>query len=110
CYPMGYAVGFAQFAPLLLALALVPGLAHLAYRKPRRVFRNHVLGWIEAGYRRALRGSLRRPRIAYLITAGAAVAVVVLAITVSREFLPNLDEGGLFLPGEMVGGISVAKP
>src|SRR5215467_2926149 len=75
-YPMVYAVGFAQFGALLLALALVPGLAYLAYRKPRRVFRNYVLGWIEAGYRRALHGSLRRPSIAYLITAGAAVAVV----------------------------------
>ena len=108
-YPMVYAVGFAQFGALLLALALVPGLAYLAYRKPRRVFRNYVLGWIEAGYRRTLRGSLRRPSIAYLITAGAAVTVVGLAITVSREFLPNLDEGGLFLHGEMIGGISLAK-
>src|SRR5229473_2881959 len=75
-YPMVYAIGFAQLGALLLALALVPGLAYLAYRKPRRVFRNYVLGWIEAGYRRTLRGSLRRPGIAYLITAGAAVTVV----------------------------------
>ena len=48
-YPMAYAVGFAQFGALLLALALVPGLAYLAYRKPRRVARNRVLIWIEAG-------------------------------------------------------------
>ncbi len=108
-YPMVYAVGFAQFGALLLALSLVPGLAYLAYRRPRRIFRNYVLGWIEAGYRRALQGSLRRPGIAYMITAGAAVSVVGLAATVSREFLPNLDEGGLFLHGEMVGGISLAK-
>ena len=108
-YPMVYAVGFAQFGALLLALSLVPGLAYLAYRRPRRVFRNYVLGWIEAGYQRALRGSLRRPSVAYLLAAGAVVTVVVLAMTVSREFLPNLDEGGLFLHGEMVGGISLAK-
>jgi heavy metal efflux system protein len=108
-FPMVYAVGFAQFGALLLALALVPGLAYIAYRRPRRIFHNYVLGWIEAGYRRALQTALRRPGIAYLITAGAAVAVVVLAITVPREFLPELDEGGLFLHGEMVGGISLTK-
>ena len=34
-YPMVYAVGFAQFGALLLALCLVPGLAYLAYRRPR---------------------------------------------------------------------------
>jgi len=108
-YPMIYAVGFAQFGALFLALSLVPGLAYLAYRKPRRVFHNFVLGWIEAGYRRTLQGSLSRPGIVYAVTVGAAVLVVGLAITVSREFLPALDEGGLFLHGEMVGGISLTK-
>jgi heavy metal efflux system protein len=108
-YPMVYAVGFAQFGALLLALALVPGLAYLAYRKPRRVFRNYVMVWIEARYRRALQSLLHRPSIVYVMAAGAAVAVVGLAVTVSREFLPELDEGGLFLHGEMVGGISLAK-
>src|SRR5215468_4656153 len=108
-YPMVYAVGFAQFGALLLALSLVPGLAYVAYRKPRRVFRNYVLGWIESGYRRALQGLLHRPGIAYLMAAGVAATVVWLAITVPREFLPELDEGGLFLHGEMVGGISLAK-
>jgi cobalt-zinc-cadmium resistance protein CzcA len=108
-YPMVYAVGFAQLGALLLALTLVPGLAYLAYRRPWRVFHNHVLGWIEGGYRRMLHGSLRRPGIVYLMTASAAVAVVALAMTISREFLPELDEGGLFLHGEMVGGISLQK-
>jgi cobalt-zinc-cadmium resistance protein CzcA len=108
-YPMVYAVGFAQLGALLLALSLVPGLAYLAYRKPARVFHNYVLAWVEARYQRALQGLLRRPGIAYLTAAGAAVAVIGLAITTSREFLPELDEGGLFLHGEMVGGISLAK-
>src|SRR5262249_47583537 len=108
-YPMVYAVGFAQFGALLLALSMVPGLAYLAYRKPRRIFRNYVLEWIESRYRRMLQGSLRHPSIVYLMGAGAALTVVGLAATVSREFLPTLDEGGLFLHGEMVGGISLAK-
>jgi heavy metal efflux system protein len=108
-YPMVYAVGFAQFGALLLALALVPGLAYIACRRPRRVYHNYVLGWIEAGYRRALQAALRRPGFAYLTAAGAALAVVALAVTVPREFLPELDEGGLFLHGEMVGGISLTK-
>ena len=108
-YPMVYAVGFAQLGALLLALALVPGLAYLAYRKPRRVFHNAVLGFIEAGYRQALRRWLHRPGMVYGLALAAAVMVVALALTVSREFLPTLDEGGLFLHGEMVGGISLAK-
>jgi heavy metal efflux system protein len=108
-YPMAYAVGFAQLGALLLALTLVPGLSYLAYRKPRRVFRNPILGWLEAVYRRVLLGCLRRPRIVYLLSAAAVVAVVGLGVTVWREFLPELDEGSIWLHAEMPGGISLTK-
>ena len=103
-YPMAYAVGYAQFGALLFALMVIPGLAYLAYRRPRRVFHNPVLDWLGAGYRRILQGSLRRPGIAYVLGAGAAVAVVLLGITVWREFLPELDEGSIWLHAEMPAG------
>ena len=108
-YPMVYAVGFAQFGALLLALFLVPGLAFMAYLKPRRVFHNPVLAWLEAGYRRALAGSLRRPVIIYGLSAAAALAMVGLGLAVWREFLPEMDEGAIWLHAEMPGGISLAK-
>jgi len=108
-YPMAYAVGYAQFGALLFALMVVPGLAYVAYRRPQRVFHNPVLEWLEAGYRRALQGSLRRPRIAYLLSVGAAIAVIILGATVWREFLPELDEGSVWLHAELPPGISLPK-
>jgi heavy metal efflux system protein len=108
-YPMAYAVGFAQFGALLLALFLVPGLSYLAYRKPRRLFHNPVIGWLERNYRRVLHSTLQRPAVVYALTGAAAVAVVALATTVPREFLPELDEGSIWLHAEMTGGISLAK-
>ncbi len=42
-YPMVYAVGYAQLGALAFALLVVPGLAYVAYRRPRRVFHNPVL-------------------------------------------------------------------
>jgi cobalt-zinc-cadmium resistance protein CzcA len=108
-YPMAYAVGYAQFGALLFALMVIPGLAYLAFRKPRHVFRNPVLERIEAGYRRALQSSLRRPGIAYVLSIGAAIAVIVLGATVWREFLPELDEGSVWLHAELPPGISLQK-
>ena len=108
-YPMAYAVGYAQLGALAFALLVVPGLAYAAYRAPRRPFHNPVLGWLEAGYRGALAGSLRSPGIAYVLAAGAAVAVVLLGVTVWREFLPELDEGGIWLHAELPPGISLQK-
>ncbi len=108
-HPMAFAIGFAQFGALLFTLMVIPGLAYLAYRGPWRGFRNPVLEWLEAGYRRILQRSLRRPSIAYVLSAGAAVAVVLLDVTVWRQFLPELDEGSIWLHAEMAPGISLAK-
>jgi cobalt-zinc-cadmium resistance protein CzcA len=108
-YPMAYAVGYAQLGALAFVLLVVPGLAYLAFRRPRRVFHNVILDWIEARYRAALAGSLRRPRVAYLLGAGAAVAVVLLGATVWREFLPDLDEGSVWLHAELPPGISLQR-
>ena len=94
----------------LFALLVVPGLAYVAYRRPRRVFHNPVLGLDRGGLSQTpCAGSLRRPGIAYLLSAGAAIAVVVLGVTVWREFLPDLDEGSIWLHAEMPPGISLQK-
>lgn len=108
-YPMVYAVGFAQLGALAFALLVVPGLAYVAYRRPRRIFHNPALEWTERNYQAGLADSLRRPNLAYLLSAGAAIAVVVLGLTVWREFLPDLDEGSIWLHAEMPPGISLQK-
>jgi heavy metal efflux system protein len=85
-YPLAYAVGYSQFAALAFALLVVPGLAYVAYRRPRRMFHNFILRRLEELYRRVLHGSLRHPSIAYSVTAGAAVAIIILGATVWRGF------------------------
>ena len=42
--PMAYTMGYALFGALLTTLALVPGLAYYAFRKPGRVYHNR---WLE---------------------------------------------------------------
>ena len=108
-YPMVYAVGFAQLGALVFALLVIPGLAYVAYRRPRRIFHNPVLGWLDTEYRKTLASSLQRPRIAYLLSACAAVLMIALGVTVWREFLPDLDEGSIWLHAEMPPGISLQK-
>ena len=108
-YPLAYAVGYAQLGALVFALLVVPGLAYVAYRRPRPLFRNLVLQALERLYRHALRGLLRRPAIAYALCAAAVVLIAFLGATVWREFLPELDEGSLWLHAELPPGISLRK-
>ena len=44
-----------------------------------------------------------------MLAAGAAIAVVILGATVWREFLPELDEGSIWLHAELPPGISLQK-
>jgi cobalt-zinc-cadmium resistance protein CzcA len=107
--PMAHAIGFAQLGALLVALTLIPGLAFLAYRKPRRVLHNPVLVWLEAHYRRALRRFLNLPSFTYVLSIAAAAATIWLALNVGREYLPELDEGAITIHVSLPPGISLAK-
>ena len=44
--PMAYTVGYALTGAVLVALALIPGLALFSFGKPRKVFRNLWLAWL----------------------------------------------------------------
>ncbi len=107
--PMAWTVGYALIGALLCSLTLIPGLAFVALRKPGRVFRNVPLIWLTARYRGALGWLLAHAWTAYLASAAVLLVVVFLATTAGREFLPELDEGSLWLQVDMPSGISLDK-
>src|SRR5271166_5577806 len=107
--PMAYTMGYALFGALLTALALVPGLAYLAFRKPGRVYHNRWLERLTVQYDRVLAACLDQPRIIYGVVIFALLAVVALGATVGRDFLPDLDEGALWLQVQMPTGLALNK-
>jgi heavy metal efflux system protein len=107
--PMAYTVGYALGGAILVALALVPGLALAAYSRPRKFWKNPALVWVTNFYDTSLRGVLGRPALA-LVPAGVALLVaVLLTITVGKEFLPELDEGSIWLQVQLPPGISLQR-
>ena len=107
--PMAYTVGYALFGAMLVALTLIPGLALLAYQKPRKLFHNPVLLGLERAYERMLLRVFARPARALVPGALAAVLAVVLAVLVPKEFLPELDEGSIWLQVQLPPGLSLKK-
>jgi heavy metal efflux system protein len=105
--PMAFTVVYALSGALLCTLALIPGLAYLVFRKPRPVFRNRPLEWLGRAYRAALGLLLDRPVLSYLAAGFAAVAVGVLGTSIGRNYMPNLDEGVLWLQVQMPSGLSM---
>src|SRR5215468_9174542 len=105
--PMAFTVAFALFGALLCTLALVPGLAYLAFRKPRPSFHNRPLEWLGSAYRTALGRLLNWPMLSFAAGALAFVGVGVLGTNVGRDYLPDLDEGSLWLQVQMPSGLSL---
>ncbi len=107
--PMAYTMGYALCGALLTTLALVPGLAYFAFRKPAPVYHNRWLEWLTRHYERILTACLEQPRIIYGVALFALLAVVGLGATVGRDFLPDLDEGALWLQVQMPTGLALDK-
>lgn len=107
--PMAYTMAYALFGALLSALALVPALAYFAFRKPGKVFHNRWLEKLTDGYHKLLHKCLYEPRIIYGVVAATFLAVIGFGGTVGREFLPDLDEGSLWLQVQMPSGVALNK-
>lgn len=107
--PMAYTVAYALLGALVCALVLIPGLAFAALKKPRKIFHNRPLIWLTERYASVLRHLLQRPWISSLIGVVTIATVVVLGATAGREFLPELDEGALWLQVQLPTGLSLDK-
>lgn len=107
--PMAYTVSFALLGALICSLVLVPGLTYTALHKPQKMHPNRPLIWLTDKYGTLLRQSLKRPNIAYVLGVISLLMIVILGATAGREFLPELDEGALWLQVELPAGLSLEK-
>lgn len=107
--PMAYTVGYALLGALAVALFLIPGLAFVAYRKPRRIFHNKWLEKLSVGYHAQILKIIDKHKLVI----GFLVIVLVLAggLTwmVGKDFLPPLDEGSIWIQVQLPPGISIEK-
>src|SRR5208283_2823898 len=76
---------------------------------PIRVYHNRWLERLTVWYDRILAACLDQPRIIYGVAIFALLAVVGLGATVGRDFLPDLDEGALWLQVQMPTGLALNK-
>ena len=107
--PMAFAIGFAVFGALLVTLMLIPGLAYLAYRAPRRTFRNLPLLKLTSAYEAFLKKWIRRERAAVGVFLITLAGVIGMGAIIGRDFLPYLDEGSIWLQVTLPPGISLDK-
>ena len=107
--PMAYTVGYALLGALSVALILIPGLAYSLYRKPQKVYHNKVVASLTEKYKGLTARAMLRPKRVFALIGCILVLVSVLAVTVGKDFLPALDEGGIWIQVQAPPGISLEK-
>ncbi len=105
--PMAFTICAALIGSLLFALTLAPVLATYLFGKGCRPWRNPLLAWLIRAYEIALRWLLGH---AWKV-AGATALVLAGAFTVAgrlgAEFLPQLDEGVIWIRAVLPPGVSL---
>jgi cobalt-zinc-cadmium resistance protein CzcA len=107
--PMSNTVVAALAGALFFSITLIPVLATLVYRKPRRHRESPLLRLADRAYTPLLAAALRRP-VVVLASALAALALTcVLFLRLGSEFLPELNEGSLYLTFTLPSNISLSE-
>lgn len=107
--PMAYTVGYALLGALAVALFLIPGLAYMAYRQPRKIYHNRWLERLSTVYHAQVVKILDRHK---LVLSSLAVILLLaggLSVLVGKDFLPPLDEGSIWIQVQLPPGISIEK-
>jgi cobalt-zinc-cadmium resistance protein CzcA len=110
--PMAVTIALAVIGALALTLTLIPVLATFLFRRPPGGRESPPLRWLRRPYAWLLARCVRRP---IFPVAGASALLVLAAVAfmfLGKEFLPELDEGDLWLRVKFPVGISLedARP
>lgn len=107
--PMAFTVGYALLGALAVALLLIPGLAYVIYRKPQKIYHNKWLEKISSAYGKSIDKIMLTPKKVIVPVGIVLLSAGILSYTVGKDFLPELDEGSIWLQVQLPPGISLAK-
>src|SRR5690349_8943083 len=107
--PMAYTVTSALVGSLVFSLTLVPLLCFFLLGHGVEHERNRLVDWLTRVYRGLLARALRRPAIVVASAVAALVAALLPVPQLGTEFLPELNEGTLWLNLTLPPSVSVSE-
>jgi cobalt-zinc-cadmium resistance protein CzcA len=108
--PMANTVVAALLGALLFSVILIPVLASVAYhRRPPSHRESPLLRWAARAYQPTLRWALDRPLTTLLAAGAALAATLALWPRLGSEFLPELNEGALYVTCTLPSNVSLSE-
>ena len=115
--PMALTLSFAVIGSLICALTIIPVLISFAFRKvlapdgkPLKEHKNFLLSPLERGYQWLLTSTLfRAPGVVVGVGMTIVLVMIGFGLKLGTEFLPELDEGSIFMRAFMPSGITIQE-
>ncbi|MEP6748420.1 MAG: CusA/CzcA family heavy metal efflux RND transporter [Bacteroidota bacterium] len=107
--PLAYTLGFALLGALLFTLTLVPALSSILLRKNVREKHNPVVIFFEKGVTKLFNIVYRNQKKSILIALVIMVLSFFSAKFLGTEFLPDLNEGALWVEAELPMSVSLSE-
>ena len=107
--PMAYSVTSALIASLIFSLTLVPLLCYLLLRKRVAHEENRLVQWCKRVYRPALVWSLGHRKTVVAAAVGAFALSLAAVPHLGTEFLPELNEGSIWINVPLHPSLSVSE-
>lgn len=114
--PMALTLAFAVVGSMIAALTFIPVLISFVYNKaisnpdkPIKTRENRVFKFMESKYEKSVSVFLKHYKKTVLIGFGIVLVLMTFGIKLGMEFLPELDEGSIFLRGNFPVGITIQE-
>jgi cobalt-zinc-cadmium resistance protein CzcA len=107
--PLAWTLGFALLGALIFTLTLVPVLASIMLKKNVREKHNYFVDFVTRGALFIFRRVYRNKAISLLVAAVWLVVGIGAFRLLGSEFLPQLDEGSLYVRASLPMSISLDK-
>ncbi len=99
--PLAYTLGFALLGALIFTLTLVPVLVHVLLNKNVKEKNNIFVNFWDRTVLKGLHFTFRNKKISLLVSIVILAATLFSAKFLGTEFLPQLNEGSLWITAEM---------
>lgn len=107
--PMAHTVVSALVGAMFVSFTVVPALAFFALRRHKKVKESPVLKIASRAYDPVLLGAMRNPAAVIVCAVGLLIAGAQLAPRLGTEFLPELNEGSLYVTFTLPAQISLTE-
>ena len=107
--PLAFTLGFALLGALIFTLTLVPVMSHLLLKKNVKEKNNPFVNFWDRYVMKGLKFTFRYKKISLIVATSALVVTLFSAKFLGTEFLPQLNEGSLWITAEMPMSSSLDK-